>query len=217
MLIGGPVGSRIPQWPGGFIRVLDAASGSTSTEIPLAQLSVVDSAVGSDSIYSTIIVRIYDNATGVTSSYSLNVSINIPDSGSGSEFVAIPRKVLFVSDSSTGSEYLEQILTVPDSAAGTSTGNLVAYPIVTDSGTGNEQILLEGFNEVFKYLGNLDPGETLEVDAEKLLVTKGSNNERPNFDGNYLKLPSGDNQIYYSDDETDRTVILEVIRKDKTI
>jgi len=218
MLIGQPVGSRIPHWPGGgFVRVKDTSVGSSTIEIPLAQLSVADSAIGSTTLYSTIMVRILDNATGTTSTYSLNVSMIIPDSGAGSEVITIPKKVLFVSDSSTGTEQLRQILSIPDTASGTEVGNLIAYSTITDSGLGSEQIILEGFNKVFEYLGDLDPGETLEVDAEKLLVTKGSSNERPNFDGNYLILPSGDNQIYYSDDESGRTVILEVSKKDKTI
>lgn len=70
---------------------------------------------------------------------------------------------------------------------------------------------------LFDYNGSLAPGDVLEVDAEDLLVQKNSTNDRPNFEGEYVELPTGDNTIHYYDGESGREVKLEVIKEDKHI
>ncbi len=70
-------------------------------------------------------------------------------------------------------------------------------------------------SETFDYNGNLAVDETLVVDTETMEVSKDGSPDYTNFDGDLLHVLAGDNTITYTDDESSRTVEIEVIKSDR--
>ena len=77
-----------------------------------------------------------------------------------------------------------------------------------------DTLLLE---PLFAYLEDLEPGETLEIDAEDLAVELDGNNARKDFQGDYPFLKLGLNKFRYYDDETSRQISIEIEKNDRTI
>ena len=70
---------------------------------------------------------------------------------------------------------------------------------------------------LFEYLESLQPGETLTVNAEDLLVELDGVNARSDFDGSYPFVNPGQKLIIYADDESSRQIKLEIEKNDRTI
>ncbi len=74
-----------------------------------------------------------------------------------------------------------------------------------------------GYENLADYSGDLAVGDVLEIDSEKLLVTKNGSNARKNYEGDYPILELGDRTLFYFDSEDSRTVEIEIIKEDKHI
>jgi len=72
-------------------------------------------------------------------------------------------------------------------------------------------------SESFDFTGQLEPGQTLEVNAETMEVSINGDEQYKNFDGDLISLLTGDNTITYTDSELSRTVEIEVVRKDRHV
>lgn len=72
-------------------------------------------------------------------------------------------------------------------------------------------------SESFNYNGDLAPGETVVVDAEKLEISKDGSPDYNNFDGDLIHLLPGANTITYTDSESGRTVEIEIIKADRHV
>jgi len=64
---------------------------------------------------------------------------------------------------------------------------------------------------------SLAPGETLEIDTEKLLAEIENSNAMPNYTGDWPDLIPGDNVFIYSDSESSRSIEVVITKKDRFI
>lgn len=72
-----------------------------------------------------------------------------------------------------------------------------------------------GYSSLFKFLNDLQPGETLTVDAEELLVELDGVNARQNFRGQYPIIDPGGESLGYIDHESSRSIEIEIKKKDQ--
>ncbi len=125
--------------------------------------------------------------------------------------------IVCVADSANGN--FVEVISVSISESDTGSGNVMkSVPVfsLADSGVGQINII-NIWDEIFNYSGELSVGDIFEVDSDKYLVTKNDNNARPNYTGNYPILEQGENKIFYQDSETNRTIELEIIKEDRHI
>lgn len=71
-----------------------------------------------------------------------------------------------------------------------------------------------GLEDIFNYSGDLASGDIVEIDARKLLVELNDTNARKNFSGDYPIIPPGNYTFTYQDDESSRTVEIEIKKED---
>jgi len=69
----------------------------------------------------------------------------------------------------------------------------------------------------FEYIGDLQVGEVLKIDADKFTATLDGANVIDKFDGDWPVIAPGSTLIAYSDDEPARSVKITVKHKDKHI
>jgi len=213
MLIGDPIGYRlVPHSLELRVSILDTASGSTGKDL-IGRYTLADSGSGSEQVFAGILKRVFDNAIG-TSEYQITGQVVVTGAATGSSGVFLPVKGYVITDSASGNDILTLSPQITDSATGTSDGNLFAQLGIQDSGGGSGILDLSGIEKLFSYLGSLEPDESLVIDADGLIVTKGESNERANFDGNFPKLQPGIYDLKYSDGQDSTTVEIEIKKED---
>lgn len=85
-------------------------------------------------------------------------------------------------------------------------------------GIGKIQIDNESYTiEIMKYYGDLAPGDRIIINTEKFTVIKNNQNDLENFDGSFINLKEGINELVFEDGETSRTILLRVEHKDRFI
>lgn len=84
------------------------------------------------------------------------------------------------------------------------------------SGIGTFTLSNENYNiEIMEYYGQLKPNDRIIINTERFTVTKNNINTLEEFDGNFLSLKEGINEIIFEDNETSRTILIRVEHKDR--
>lgn len=218
MQIGGKVGERIPHWPGSGVTIIrDTANGSSSSWAK-ATVTVVGDATGSDDILSGIIKQIYDTGVGSSNISRINSSVTIVDSSSGNSSVSIPLINLSVVDNASGSSGLVSTPKITDSAVGSfNISDQTAVLVVSGQADGQELVSVGGIKDLLSYNGTIEPGETLVIDAEDLIVELGETNARKYLEGQFPIIYPRSVDIIYSDSEDSRGLEFVIKKKDKHI
>lgn len=83
-------------------------------------------------------------------------------------------------------------------------------------GLGTFNISNENFQiEIMEYYGVLNPNDRIIINTERFTVTKNNENALEEFDGNFLTLKEGVNEIVFEDNENTRTVLIRIEHKDR--
>lgn len=216
MQIGGRIGDRIPSNYGtGVIVITDTAVGSSSLWYK-ANITVTESATGLESVTGGMVKHIYDEAVG-SSVIAISSILAVSDSAVGSSEIAVPFQSFSIQDSAVGSEDLVMAPVVLDSAVGSASYIQEAQLTVVDSAEGIAVASVGGIKLLFQYDGTIAPGETLEIDAEDLIIELEGENVRPDLEGGFPFLFPGTVDLKYNDGETSRTVELTIEKEDKHV
>lgn len=68
-----------------------------------------------------------------------------------------------------------------------------------------------------KYIGDLNPGEELEIDMKAGTVKINGKNVLDNVEGAYFKLSPGSNSVVYSDESTSRNLSVKIVNNNKHV
>lgn len=70
---------------------------------------------------------------------------------------------------------------------------------------------------IMEYFGELKPNDRVIINMERFTVTKNNQNDLENFDGNFINLKEGINEIRFEDGESSRTVLIRIEHKDRFV
>lgn len=70
---------------------------------------------------------------------------------------------------------------------------------------------------IMEYFGQVAPNDRIIINTEKFTVTKNNINDLENFDGNFIDLKEGTNELRFEDSEISRTVIIRIEHKDRFV
>jgi len=213
-------------------------NASAGSMIPGHTTLMTDQATAQD-LVTAILVNM-TNTDQATGSYTSSIGVSLPtltETATGTFTLVDLLASLVVSELGYGGTALhDRGIYVPasDSATGSSTVDALAKLLTSDQATGTIVITTDVFyqildqaegistepsrlKELFTYLEDLAPGETLTIDAEDLLVYLDGVNTRDKYEGDFPRIDPGDVSFQYYDLESSRDIEIKVIKKDRLI
>ena len=86
------------------------------------------------------------------------------------------------------------------------------------SGEGVLQVNNDSFQiYLMKFNGTLTPGQRITLNTEKFTLKRDGVDILPSFEGNFIDLKPGNNEIVIESDTTTRTLIIRVEHKDRWV
>lgn len=83
-------------------------------------------------------------------------------------------------------------------------------------GIGTFEVNNESFSIfIMEYFGDLAPNDRVIINTERFTVTKNNQNALEEFDGNFIDLKEGINEVVFEDGETSRTVLIRIEHTDR--